>query len=367
MTSIAIVSGICVEHDAISAAVASQAALLHETRGVERVDVFALHVDRALPCPVHTVGDSWQLLRHPAFQQADVAIFHWGIYYDLFHALVVLGQEGARPAPVVHFHNCTPIELVQGEDVYTVARSLEQLELLPTFERIAPWTFSEFNIETLRSVGVTEDRVKFVPFPIEPPRPLRPAKAPDHVDIACVGRIVPAKGQRVLVEALATLPRSLRERMTVRVAGNATFSSREYLDDVLADVVRYGLGDTVRFIGQPDDDDLWRLYETSHLLVSPSFHEGLCVPVIEAYAAGCRVVGTDRANLPHVVQRPDPIVPAGDPEALGEALATLADDVLSRRQVDRSNMDALVKRYGRRATAAQMDAALAGLIGAASH
>lgn len=364
MTRVAIVAGICVEHDAISAAVAAQAEMLMADPSIEHVSVFALHFDRELPCDEYTVGDSWQLLRHEVFRSADVAIFHWGIYYDLFHALVVLGDPDARslPSPAVHFHNCTPIELVQGDDAYTVQRSLEQLELLGTLPRIAPWTYSPFNVETLIAIGVDPARIKFVPFPIEPPRALRPAKREGRVDIACVGRILAAKGQRVLVEAIALLPRPLRDRVTVSIAGNATFSSRTYLDDLLADVTRFGLDDHVRFVGQPDDEGLWRLYETSHLLVSTSFHEGLCVPVVEAYAAGCRAIGTDRGNLKYIIQPPDPVVPAGSPEALATAIATVADDILERRPVDRTAMDELVERYSRRSARTHTDSALADLL-----
>ena len=68
--------------------------------------IFRQHVARQAPCEAFTVPTSGALLSHEVFQASDLAIFHWGIHYDLFNSLIVLASTG--PAAVCHFHNCTP-------------------------------------------------------------------------------------------------------------------------------------------------------------------------------------------------------------------------------------------------------------------
>ncbi len=81
--------------------------------------------------------------------------------------------------------------------------------------------------------------------------------------------------------------------------------------------------------------------------MSTSFHEGLCVPVLEGYAFGCRAIGTTSGNLPFLVQPPDPCVPAGDAPALAAALVDVAADILAGDRPTRRH-DELVERYSAR-------------------
>lgn len=348
---IAIIAGICVPHDAISAAVASQAELVHGLPEVERVTVFAKHIGRQLPCEAIEVADPWALLRHPIFQQADIAIFHWGIHYSLFDALILLDRSG--PTPICHFHNCTPAELCTADDRPVIECSLRQLELVPSLGTRV-WTYSRFNELTLEQLGVPASRIGWAPFPIEPPRALDIRKEPGRIDAAIVGRLVPAKGVHVAIAALPALGPERLERLRVRIAGNASFSDDAYMSALREQVTELGLDDVVEFIGQPDDEGLWQLFELSHLLISPSFHEGLCVPVIEAYAAGCRVIGTTAGNLPYIVSPADRVVPPDDPAALTEALAATFDELLTGTPHDDSGAAAVVQAYSRRSAETAM-------------
>jgi glycosyltransferase involved in cell wall biosynthesis len=323
---VAVVAGTLVEHDAISAAAVDQAALCQGLPGVDDVRLFTQFVDRPVPCATEVVTDPWSLLRHPWFRAGDVAIFHWGIRYDLFDALTLVAVDD-RPHAAVHFHNCTPAELVPEGSRPLIEQSIRQLHHAIALD-LPLWTYSEYNRRTLLRWGAAEERVRHVPFPVGLDRDQSaPARRDGRLEALCLGRVVPAKGQHVLVDAVARLDPVARSRLHLVIAGSTTFSHDGYIAELRSAIVDRGLTGTVDLLLDAPDEVVGSLMLGSHLLVSPSFHEGFCVPVIEAYLAGCRVIGTTAGNLPFVVQDPDPCVPPGDPAALAAALAAMLDEI----------------------------------------
>jgi len=77
----------------------------------------------------------------------------------------------------------------------------------------------------------------------------------------------------------------------------------------------------------PDDQTVARLYAESDALVVASYHEGYCVPVVEAYGFGRFVIAYDAGNLSFVMGGLGALVPTGDVDALTTAVATFADGV----------------------------------------
>ena len=100
------------------------------------------------------------------------------------------------------------------------------------------------------------------------------------------------------------------------------------------------------------------LREQADVLVSPSFHEGLCVPIVEGYRAGCRVIGSDAGNLPYLVQPPDPVVPVGDADALAAAMIAVGRDVLEGSSSLPPGVDDVVAQYSRAHVRAELERAV---------
>jgi len=330
---LAVVVPICVGRDAISAAAAAQAALAAMLPGVDRVDLFAEWIDRPLTVPGHVVPGPSALLAHPRFRRADAAIFHWGIHCPTFDALTVTADHG--PPTAVMFHNMTPAALFESpERAALMARSRVQLAHLVSLS-LTWWTYSEENRRALVANDV-DAPVRFVPFPITAPRPLvRPART-GPLRLLAIGRLDPAKGTDILVEAAGLLVAGRAPRFVLELVGNSTFSLPDFAPGLRRRIRELGLSPVVTISPDVDDDGLWARLERADVVVAPSRHEGLCVPVVEAYLAGCRVVAADGGNLRYLVHPPDPVVPAGDAAALAAAISSVCSQVLYGRSADRS-------------------------------
>jgi glycosyltransferase involved in cell wall biosynthesis len=358
---IAVVAGVVVPYDAISSAVVEQISALRSLPEVEAIHLFTQSLRRGEGCPADVIGDPWQLVRHPVFRTCDVAIFHWGIHYALFDAITLLGPT-RLPAPVVHFHNCTPPSLVEDHHRDQIERSIHQLHHVLACGTPV-WTHSEFNRQTLLEWGATGSQIRWVTFPIPlPPRRSR-LREDGTVRLLSVGRLVPAKGVHVLLDALTLLPGPLLRRIRVRIASSTTFSSDGYRE-MLLDKVREGpspLARCVDFLVSPSDRELAAIYQDTDVVVSTSFHEGLCVPVLEGYAAGCRAIGTTAGNLPYVVVPPDPVVSPGDAAALAAVIERVIDNLDVVDPAYHRRRAELVEAFSPRSAAEMMRPALASL------
>jgi glycosyltransferase involved in cell wall biosynthesis len=325
---VALVSGICTPHDAISSAVVTQATILASEPSVSEVIVVSQFISSDLPCASYQLDDPWRLVSLCEELSIDAAVFHFGIRYELFNALWLLDGSPTRCA--VHFHNVTPPHLAEAREREGLEASLIQAQLLPALT-LPVWTYSDHNRHVLLDWGVAAERIRFVPLLVEAPRRLESRRATDIVRLLTVGRIVPAKGVHVLVDALTRLLDRGVDGFELRLAGNVGLSSSEYSRTIEQQVASNGLASHVQFVGQPSDEELWSLYEETDVVISPSLHEGLCIPIIEGYLAGCRAIGTDAGNLSYVVCPPDPIARANDSEAMANAIEATIDEVRAER------------------------------------
>jgi glycosyltransferase involved in cell wall biosynthesis len=115
--------------------------------------------------------------------------------------------------------------------------------------------------------------------------------SPNPVNIVYVGKLSRAKGVPWLLKALARL---FHQPWLLHLVGGGTGEEKE---EVLA--LARPLGARVVIHGSLDQEDMAAILRKAHLAVLPSFFEGLPLVVLEALAAGCRVVAT---ALPGVVE-----------------------------------------------------------------
>jgi glycosyltransferase involved in cell wall biosynthesis len=102
-------------------------------------------------------------------------------------------------------------------------------------------------------------------------------------------------------------------------------------DGPLAEEVGLRSSETIRPLGFRPDADL--LLRAADLLVMPSSREGLSLAVLEAMAHGLPAVVSDGPGNPEAVGDTGLVFPAGDVDALQEALEQLVADAAERRRL----------------------------------
>lgn len=89
------------------------------------------------------------------------------------------------------------------------------------------------------------------------------------------------------------------------------------------------LGDRVQYAPITSNEALFDLYRQARAFVFPSLNEGFGIPVLEAFAAGCPAVLSDRSSLPEVAGDAAVYFDPDDIDAIGTAIdRVITDDAL---------------------------------------
>ncbi len=331
--TVALYSGLIVDGDAISASLRAKLAALRmaQSRGLDaEVVAFCQYTNVDDPA-IRVVPRVPDLLTTPGFREVSLHVFEFGIHYQLFNVAHLLRPE--QMAAV--YHNITPRELIVDPVVQAaVDRSLLQKHLLARMSHVA--CVSEFNRQDLLEFGLPADRLSVLPLPAyiegDPPPPRGGRPAADPIRFLFVGRLVRAKGVLDLLSTIQSLLDSGQSGFEVRVVGRTDGS-----DTATTERIAEALGDSrmagaLRFQPDASSDDLTAAYREADVFVLPSYHEGYCVPIVEAYLAGCPVIAYDNTNIPYVSGGLAHLVATGDVAALAKAMQGAIDDLRAARQ-----------------------------------
>lgn len=160
------------------------------------------------------------------------------------------------------------------------------------------------------------------------PRP-RPARAGETVRLLCVGRLTPAKGQLLLLQACARL-RDEGLAFELTLVGDGPDRARlEAERDAL------GLHDRVRLTGALNQAQVRDELARADVFVLPSLAEGIPVVLMEAMASGVPVLSCPVNGIPELIEdgcngllaRP------GDVAALALGLRRLIEDAALRERL----------------------------------
>lgn len=136
------------------------------------------------------------------------------------------------------------------------------------------------------------------------------------------GTLEPRKNVAGLLDAYDALPRSLRARCPLVLAGAAGWGLGELRRRIEA---RVASGE-VRALGYQDDAALATLYGGCTALVWPTLYEGFGLPPLEAMACGAAVIASRVSSLPEVVGDAGVLLDPHDVSAWTAAMQRAVED-----------------------------------------
>ncbi len=178
---------------------------------------------------------------------------------------------------------------------------------------------------------------------VDPQRfiPAARTQANESCNLLCVGRLTPAKGQAILLEAVAQLKQqAIPVTLTLVGMGPDAQSLKDYAEQL-------GISEQVKFTGAVDQDHILDFYQAADMFVLPSFAEGLPVVLMEAMAMEIPCITTAITGIPELIQNGEDglLVPASDSAGLAEAIIKLASDEYLRRQLGQAGRRKVLSDY----------------------
>ena len=157
----------------------------------------------------------------------------------------------------------------------------------------------------------------------------------DTFAVGHLGRFMPQKNHRFLVDAFAELVR-IRPDSVLLLAGDG-----EQRPLVESWVSEREVASKVKFLGQRADADC--LYQAFDAFALPSLYEGLCLVGVEAQRAGLPCLLSDAITREVDVTGTCEFLPIDDPKVWADALARVADAPARDRSLP--GMDSRFDRY----------------------
>ena len=327
---ISYVNSVCVRNDAISNAIQDEFGFLKQA-GHDDIRLFAFQCDH-LELPFTLCRSVADIASHPHFLESDLVVFHFGIYYSLFNLFPIVPKQAQK---VVIFHNITPRALVPEKDRWLIDKSIAQLDNIRWADHVI--CDSNTNLGVLRSRGLNTP-ASIVPLAVHskirvPER--KPSFSDGTVRIVFIGRFTESKGPHELLAAIDQLASSHQMNAPVQLdfVGNLAFSNPDMIatmEKMIADIhQRHSAILSIRIHGSASDEMKHRLLSEADIFALPTYHEGFCVPIIEAIASGCRVVVYDNSNTYDVAGKFGTMVRTGDVGEFAQALQSVMSQVQS--------------------------------------
>jgi glycosyltransferase involved in cell wall biosynthesis len=285
-------------------------------------DLYALTMDDDLREDVRPFTD-------PTARTGDVTIFHYALPSAMTAAFAQL--PGAR---VLQYHNITPAHFFYGYDAQLARLAVlgrRELASLAGHVDLALGD-SEFNRIELDDLGFAPTGV--MPIAIDtariteaPPNPVLARILDDGLlNFLFVGRVAPNKRLEDIIRLAEHYRRYVDLQYRFIFVGK-TDAVPSYYAALRGLILGYRLPpELFVFTGPVPDADLATFYRTADVYLSLSEHEGFCVPLLEAFAAGVPVLAYGAGAVPETMGGAGVVFTPKDLEYAAELLGTLAYD-----------------------------------------
>lgn len=228
----------------------------------------------------------WALDKHPTWTQLDVPTKTFKTYQQLIKALepeaaikVATWWETALPVWLSSVKNGIPAFVVQEiESSFYPGQPEIQKSVISCYRKeFNNITSAEFTLDEIRSLGLS---ATLIPCGYEDSiyKPL-PDTLRDDNTLLAIGRSFFQKNFKQVFEAWTSLGQTLPKQPRLLLFGAEP------------QIAKWAKG--IEYVTKPSDEEVNELYNRATVFAQTSYHEGFCLPVLEAMAAGCPVICTD--------------------------------------------------------------------------
>ncbi|HEY1727960.1 MAG TPA: glycosyltransferase [Candidatus Baltobacteraceae bacterium] len=284
------------------------------------------------------VSDAHSLVQS-SVSGADALILHHSIGSNAADAVLK-----ARCRKAMVYHNITPArffapyapdvaaQLEQGRE--QLAASVQKFDILIGASDYNARELVALGAKNVRTLPVVPDLNRFDRTPADGSIRLRRGTT-----WLFVGRIVPNKGIKALIEAFAAYLR-FDDSASLVVLGKFD-GGDAYYSELRRSVAEYNIRPYVTFTGYMEDDSVVGKYRSADVFVCLSEHEGFCVPLVEAMFFDVPIVAKALTAVPETLG------PAGlilEPGADAFDVAAAVWEVVTNAKVRRTILEAQRER-----------------------
>ena len=270
----------------------------------------------------------------------DILIYHHSIGWN--PALGLL--QGLKCKTVVKYHNITPPSFFSGISAWHEAKCREGREQLQAIVDAGCDLYlsdSDYNQQELLAAGAAESKSFVVP-PFHEIDRLQSLDADlgtldqyrdGRAIVLSVSRVAPHKGHADLIEAFADYHHYHNQNSRLLIVGREEEAFAPHSQRLREMVQFLMVEDAVTFAGEISDSALRACYLLASVFVSPSKHEGFCLPLVEAMAAKVPIVAYDSAAIPETVGAAGIVLQDRDAEVIAESINLLVKDEAMNVQI----------------------------------
>lgn len=336
---ISYINSLCVQHDAISESIKNEISWLNESNLYD-VKLFCYSCDVST-LPFKKVNRETDITLDPHFQASSLIVFHFGIFYPLFDLISSVPRTAKY---LVVFHNITPKEFVLPENYELTEKSFQQMANIRLSDHVI--CDSQTNLEVLRKAGINTPAT-VLPLAISNHLKIPETKPsmysdPLSIQIAFIGRFVQSKGPMDLLNALEKLLQINQTiHLSLEMIGNTHFSNAEMITQMKNKIeylhTTYKQRLKTRIHGNASEEQKQQILYQTDLFVLPTYHEGFCMPILEALASGCKIITYENSNTPAISGGFAKLIPTGNIIKLAEAIADTIIEITSSTWKTASN------------------------------
>lgn len=232
-----------------------------------------------------------------------ILLYHHSSYWEYGQYIL----DNIKGIMIIKYHNITPSEYFRGysNDLETncIKGRLQTMDFVKSNKVKSYICDSKYNADEIAALGVDRSVILVAPpfnkiedyLSIPVNEELSKTLKNKKNNLLFVGRIMPHKGHKHLIEIVRTYKKLYDENIYLNIIGS-TFLEGYYRE--LLDMIKYNeLTPNIEIIRALSFEQLATYYKSSDIFVLTSEHEGFCVPILEAQINRLPIIALKRCAV----------------------------------------------------------------------